>query len=410
MEAVNKPFDLYAVDIGSRSKAHLLSGDEVGGRFAPDERWIAAYARRSGVYHVYVIGADSWQQVEVVEPGDQAEWQDFSPDGRWALVSVRRKGVYHLYRVSADGRQVNEIVGARQAADWYADGTFSVDGRYVMVQLGHAAPDRSSLYLVVSDGGQWVELARNADWQLSGAFTADGEQMVFDSNRDGRRAIYVADADGHNVRWRADGFAPMLGPGHHMAVRHHGVPPSPPPTIELVQAPTPELKPTPMPHPPPLPPATPTCTPPPTPVPLVPPTVIPVAQPTLSLDAAPTATAAPPVRVARLALETTVPSGSSAAGEPVTLGLRNAWGAPGESYLFECSVRAPNGAVTTAQGLLYDDSWAYLAYPDSFPGAQIAEGGQYVFACVVEGQAATDHFFVDEQIRAADTDASPTEP
>jgi hypothetical protein len=84
------------------------------------------------------------------------------------------------------------------------------------------------------------------------------------------------------------------------------------------------------------------------------------------------------------------------------VGLRNTWGASGETHVFECGVRAPDSSTSTAPGTLSGDSWSYLTYPDSFIGAGLAESGAYQLRCVVEGQAIEDRFFIDELVQGAD--------
>jgi hypothetical protein len=104
-------------------------------------------------------------------------------------------------------------------------------------------------------------------------------------------------------------------------------------------------------------------------------------------------------------LEMLVPSGASAAGHPITVGLRNTWGAAGETHVFECTVSAPDGSTSAAQGTLNSDSWSYLTYPDSFMGAGLAESGGYRLWCVVEGEEIENRFFMDERVQGADVSA-----
>jgi Tol biopolymer transport system component/tRNA A-37 threonylcarbamoyl transferase component Bud32 len=421
-------FDLHWLDIAAGRSARLLSGDEVGGQFAPDETLIAAWARRDGVYRLYLADLDGGAPLKVLEPGDYAEWQGFSPDGRWVLASVRRNGIYYLYRVHREGAPVEEIVGERQGADWYADGSFSPDGRRLLVTVGRAAPARSSLYLVEPGSGQWTELARDADWQVTAAFTADGKRLVFDSNRGGARAVYVAAADGSRVRWLADGYAPRLGVPYPVSERHHPEPVVPPPTAVLVQAVTPtppsstplptasappaslstpaawEITPTPAPMPPPDVPASPPHglwnaplpdLPPPTPDE---PPATPWSEPVPD-----TSWPEPPPVMPHLALETSTPRGGVPVGQSVTLGLRNPWGVPGEVYGYDCMVYAPDGSLATTRGMIGGDVWAYLNYPDDFGGAEAPVSGDYRLVCTVETQQVVDYFVVDERILGADT-------
>jgi hypothetical protein len=62
----------------------------------------------------------------------------------------------------------------------------------------------ADLYLLNPDGSRKV-LAEGAAWVVNGQFSANGQTLVFDSNRDGGPAVYRAAADGSDVR--------LIGPG-----------------------------------------------------------------------------------------------------------------------------------------------------------------------------------------------------
>jgi dipeptidyl aminopeptidase/acylaminoacyl peptidase len=345
-ETADTPYDLYAVDVVSRQRLQLSSGDNVWGRFSPDGQWVWAGADHEGLEHLYVISADGAQQREVLGPGEAVGRPSFSPDEQWAVVYAQREGSYRLYVVSADGAQQREIVSTDEGADWYANGYFSPDGQRLLVRLGDKDPCcRSSLYVVAADGSQRMELTRHADWELSASFTSDGQHIVFDSNLEGGRAIYVADTDGRNVRKLIEGgYHPLVASGRPVSMWAHSTPtPTPIPTTERMATPT----------------GTPTPTKTPTPRPTSPP--------------------APP-----LTLQTSSPS-SVDAGQSVKLGLRNKWGVSGETHAFECTVVAPDGSQSMAQGTLKSDQWAYMNYPGDF-GASSTVSGEYQFTCQVEGQ------------------------
>ena len=426
MPVADAPLELHLLNLADGRSVPLLSGEAVGGEFSPDERRLALWARRAGEYHLYIADGDGRSITEIGEGSPYAEWLGFSADGAWALDAFLRDGYYHIDRVSADGTQIQPVVTARQSADWYADAFFSADDEQLLVYLGYTAPQRSSMYLVNLRSGQWIELARDAEWQPAAVFTADGRHVVFESNRGGGRAIYVADLERGTIRWLADGFAPVLGAFHHIAMRDH-VPtalsspptahpcsflpadelldssrivtptatPAPAPGATVVPLPTPTLPaaeawPTSLPSAP-----TPEMLP---PVPEVSPS------PVLPEDsyATPQPTY-PPVRFPILALETFAPS-SSPSGQSITLGVRNAWGTSEEAYEFLCTVYAPDGSAASASGTIRGDAWSYMRYPDEFAGAGALPGGDYDMVCMVAGQQVSAHFFVDEDIRSATTE------
>ncbi|MGQ9500964.1 MAG: protein kinase domain-containing protein [Anaerolineae bacterium] len=430
------PLELHLLDLRDGRSAPLLSGEVVGGGFSPDGRWLTLWTRRAGEYHLYVADANGSAITEVLESGTYAEWLGFSADSAWALAVFLRDGYYHIDRVSADGVQVQPIVTARQSADWYADALFSTNSEHLLVYLGYSSPRRSSMYLVNLGNGQWIELARDVEWQPAATFTANGQYVVFESNRRGGRAIYVADLERGAIRWLANGFAPVLGAQRYVATHHHTKTPSDLPTVlsapssldvpaanpctflledeqqgsssgttsAATPAPTFTLVPSPSPT---------------VPVPEVWSTSAPPTSAHRTLPSASELTSPPdtpedpleslqplpvppdsPVQLPALTLETFAPS-SSPLGQPITLGVRNVWGAPEEAYEFLCTVYAPDGNVASASGVIRGDAWSYLLYPDEFAGATASTGGDYTVVCTIADQQIAAHFFVDESIRGA---------
>ncbi|MGC8879694.1 MAG: protein kinase domain-containing protein [Anaerolineae bacterium] len=440
MPVADAPPELHLLNLADGHSLSLLNGEVVGGVFSPDERWLALWARRADTYHLYIADGDGRSITEIGEGSPYAEWLGFSADGAWALAAFLRDSYYHIDRVSADGTQIQPVVTARQSADWYADAFFSADDEQLLVYLGYTAPRRSSMYLVNLRSGQWIELARDAEWQPAAIFTADGRHLVFESNRRGGHAIYVADLERGTIRWLADGFAPVLGTMHRVAMHHRAplaassVPTassapisSDEPTANLcaflledeqresANAVTPTA--TPAPTSTPVPPPSPTVSAPETLemwLTSAPPTSAPEALPSAP-DIAPPANLpenpyeAPqpsptlpdsPVQLPLLTLEILAPP-SSPTGQSVRLGVRNAWGTPDEVYEFLCTVYAPEGGAASASGIIRGDAWSYLLYPDEFAGATASTGGDYTMVCTVAGQQAAAHFFVDEDIRSA---------
>jgi Tol biopolymer transport system component/tRNA A-37 threonylcarbamoyl transferase component Bud32 len=218
-ERDDDPEDLYIVDAFSGQKLRLLSGDYVGARFSPDDAWIMAYAETNiedteDEYRLYLISPDGAQKREVLGPSEYASWDSHSPDEQSIIVTDKRHGAYRLHLVSADGEQQQQIMDGSDGADWYLNSYFSPDGQRLLVRLGYQDPCcYTTLYVMNVDGSQRMILADYANWQVTGSFTSDGQHIVFDSNRDGGRTIYVANGDGSNVRKLVHGYNPYLASG-----------------------------------------------------------------------------------------------------------------------------------------------------------------------------------------------------
>ncbi|MFC1976028.1 protein kinase [Chloroflexota bacterium] len=231
------PQDLYIVDAFSGQKLRLLSGHYVSGVFSPDDEWILAYARteRDGQpdeYRLYLISVDGAQQIEVLGPSDRTGWSTFSPDEQQVLAYDQNNEFYQMYIVGAKGTLQQKIVDSSEKADWYVNGYFSPDNQQLVIRLGYEDPCcYATLYVMNTDGSQRVVLADYAKWQVTGSFTSDGRHLIFDSNRDGKRAIYVANPDGSDIRQLVHGYNPHVASGWPDVMWERATPsPTPTPT------------------------------------------------------------------------------------------------------------------------------------------------------------------------------------
>jgi Tol biopolymer transport system component len=187
---------------------------------------------------LHIVDTESGQSLRLAAEENIAD-VSFSPDEKWIAAEIKRAGLYHIHLFSADGTQRKEIVGPGEGADWYASVDFSPDGERLLIRLGYRQDEATDLYVMNTDGGQRVELVHQASWPVSAAFTADGESVVFGSNRDGGRRIFVADTDGSQLRELAEGFAPVVASGRPPVM--YSPRPLPPPTA--TPAPTAQTEP-----------------------------------------------------------------------------------------------------------------------------------------------------------------------
>jgi hypothetical protein len=94
-----------------------------------------------------------------------------------------------------------------------------------------------------------------------------------------------------------------------------------------------------------------------------------------------------PARAATPVWESRVLENRPAVGSGEFLpGLRNRVGAPGETYLYQTRVIAPNGQASVATDAVNGSAWTERPYPAGFEGAPALLAGTYTFEFVVNGQ------------------------
>ncbi|HEY3395740.1 MAG TPA: hypothetical protein VGK58_23765 [Lacipirellulaceae bacterium] len=111
-------------------------------------------------------------------------------DGEWWIeVSVMEK----TYRVRTDGKGWTEVVHAAHR------GIISPDGKRVV--YADSPRLNSEIFVADANGTNVKQLTKNDFHDGSPSWTPDGARIVFDSDRSGRRSqVHVMDADGANVQ------------------------------------------------------------------------------------------------------------------------------------------------------------------------------------------------------------------
>ena len=203
----------YVMDIDGRNKKDLSSGPEgftYGCSVSPDGHRIA-YNKN---YLVYIAEKDGSNPRRVDEdPNHTFQFiPTWSPDGRWLHFLSGQHYKCHPHVVRADGTGLRKLAdrGSYISAyeplkypDFHSGGSdlpvWSGDSKWVYytAQVGQAVE-----LMRVSIDGEVQQLTRSRPGvaHFYPDVSPDSRLVVFGSTRDGAAALYVANADGGNVR------------------------------------------------------------------------------------------------------------------------------------------------------------------------------------------------------------------
>jgi Tol biopolymer transport system component len=130
----------------------------------------------------------------------------WSPDGQHIAFSSNRAGriagqaaATDIFVMNADGSDPRNLT---DSATFDASPAWSPDGSQIIFQS-----DRDGnweIYVMEADGSDPRNLTNHEGLDLLPAWSPDGSTIAFDSERDGDREIYLMDADGSNVRRLTD--------------------------------------------------------------------------------------------------------------------------------------------------------------------------------------------------------------
>lgn len=166
----HKSYQVYLADADGTNAQHIDTGDpfHFGPLWSPDGKWIVFLAGKHGDSHPYVVRADGTGLHKLMDRGGYVGWTEvldvpdfhsassdipcWSADSRWVYCTARVGEAVELMRVSIDGK---------------------------VQQLTRSKPGTEHYHPQGSPDGHWV---------------------LFGSTHDGARALYVAGADGSDIR------------------------------------------------------------------------------------------------------------------------------------------------------------------------------------------------------------------
>ncbi len=145
--------------------------------------------------HLFVMNSDGAGVVDITPPGcNDAYEPDWAPDGS-KIAYINRcgpSGSFDISTINPDGSGFATLI-ATTVDD--ARPTYSPDGNKI---LYNNATGEGDLFVADADGTHRVQLTSAPGRDDCPAWSPDGTQIAYASNRTGRYQIHVMNADGSN--------------------------------------------------------------------------------------------------------------------------------------------------------------------------------------------------------------------
>ena len=197
--------DIWVMDADGSNQSRLTTAPGQNGRasWSHDGTKIAFaqivnVSATEQVGEIWVMDADGSNQVALTSDGALANSPSWSPDDSKIVFQSNRDGTDQLYVMNADGTAITRLTNgawADQDPSWSPDGTLIA---FHSNRDGAAPLDETDfeIYVVNADGSSPTRLTTNSAFDGRPAWSSNGEQLIFDTRRDGNQEVYVMNSDG----------------------------------------------------------------------------------------------------------------------------------------------------------------------------------------------------------------------
>jgi tol-pal system beta propeller repeat protein TolB len=139
---------------------------------------------------ICIMNADGSGQTQITQLKATAFYASLSPNGEMVYFSSRQSGNFEIYSIQVDGNEMKRLtkgLGALYAPE--------------------LSPDRQQIVFTNGSAGIWVmKINGNAPRAITTkddidpTWSPDGSRIAFASSRQGKRQLFIMDADGSNIR------------------------------------------------------------------------------------------------------------------------------------------------------------------------------------------------------------------
>jgi Tol biopolymer transport system component len=187
--------DIFVMDRDGSNIIKLTDdpADDVDPSWSPDGQKIVFASNRSGNYNLYILDRNTRSVERLTEEDSDDRYPDWSPRDNVILFQSNRKSSADIFSVSVKTLLVTQITKH--------NATYSAHPAWSPVGLSYAYETilyegRSGIATSDFPSGHFQTVVDMSNSSLWPAWSSDGSQIAFVSNRDGQTDIYIVNKEG----------------------------------------------------------------------------------------------------------------------------------------------------------------------------------------------------------------------
>ena len=170
-------------------------------KFSPTNEKIlfSTYFPATDNYDVFIMNSDGSGKKNITNSPWYEKYPQFSPDGSFIIYQAWQRGKMEIFFSNIlDENNIN-LTQNTQSHDIMSHGNaISPDGQKIV--FTSERDGNRNIYLMNTDGTDQTQLTLHAAHDYEPIFSSDGMTIVFTSERDGNREIYIMNNNGLNLK------------------------------------------------------------------------------------------------------------------------------------------------------------------------------------------------------------------